>query len=384
MLSNSDNAGLAMIVDQLDNMWRGPACTRISRADFWYLGAKALVEIATPYVMGPAFPQPPPGGPATFPLPNFHIPFFTGREDVATCDYAESRLPSANKNASEIKRVLIDSLGMTPREAVSLMGGHTVGFLIANNSGFQGSWKGRADVFSTGYFKTLLGGIFQKTPRQDPRTSAVIHQWNPSNIGPGLAFITPDIGMIYDMNDTVLPDSCGPLGAPQNLCPRLGAGHPELSQFEQIIQDFAEGTQQTNDMPGAGKFLSVFARAFHKMASVGYAQGDLTCLQCASPNCPTCTQAEMCAGPQYGFFPPAPGAPPPKAGPLSPSAAGSAPSLSAPTAPAPLGVGAPKGTPSSALAPSGSGIASLASSVSISSSAIVVVLGAALSALFLL
>ena len=55
-----------------------------------------------------------------------------------------------------------------------------------------------------------------------------------------------------------------------------------------------------SDNPGAERWLSVFARAFNKMASVGY--DNLQCARVSSPDQGTLTDNDYCVGPQYGCF----------------------------------------------------------------------------------
>ena len=57
-----------------------------------------------------------------------------------------------------------------------------------------------------------------------------------------------------------------------------------------------------NDLPGSARWLSVFARAFNKLSSVGYSKQQLQCAKCQIPTCSTCGQKELCEGPDYGEF----------------------------------------------------------------------------------
>jgi hypothetical protein len=289
-LGDKDNTGLDRAVKTLDQLWR-PVCNLINRADFWYLAAKIAVETATPYISGPNQYR---GTPA---LNNFHIPFYIGRVDVPQCVYNDTgRLPSANKGGTEVKRVLMKSLGLTDRQAVALMGGHSVGGLTPEDNGFLGAWSVRSDLFTTNYYKLLTYAKFLKMTRINPRNDQQVFQWN---VTANLAFLTTDIGMLYDLHPNKLPSSCGPSSA--DSCPTLGSRYPDLAPFASYVALFSRG-DQGQDMPGAAFFLSEFSRALNAISMVGYNSGALSCVTCASPNCAPCTKKEMCEGPQYGFY----------------------------------------------------------------------------------
>lgn len=291
-LTDRDNAGLERAIAFLDKFWR-PVCNLINRADFWYFAAKIAVETATPYVAGPNQYS------SNLLLPNFHIPFYIGREDSQECSYnGTGRLPRAAKGGPEIKRVLMDALGLTSREAVALMGGHAVGGLSPEDNGFIGAWSVRSDIFSTNYYKLMMYAKFLKKNALNPHDNSVIHQWN---ITANLAYLTTDIGMLYNLQPSRLPATCGPYVSPQNGCPSLASAHPQLADFAQYVAEFADGSTGM-DLPGSAKFLSEFARALNKISQQGYEQQPLACVTCPSPNCPTCTKVEMCEGPQYGFY----------------------------------------------------------------------------------
>lgn len=292
-VSDKDNTGLQRAIASLDELWR-PVCNLISRADFWYLVAKIAVETATPYVEGPNRYH------GSLQLPNFHIPFYIGRQDAQQCSYNDTgRLPSASKGGVEIQRVLMKALGLNLREAAALMGGHAVGGLTPQDTGFIGAWSVRSDLFTTNYYKLLYYAKFLKMAHVNPNNQETVFQWN---ITANLAFLTTDLGLLYNLQANHLPTTCGPFKSQSKECPSLGSKHPDLTGFADYVVAFSDGSQGL-DMPGAGLFLSEFARALNKISMVGYdAENEFSCVMCPSPNCPTCTSLDMCEGPQYGFY----------------------------------------------------------------------------------
>jgi hypothetical protein len=84
---------------------------------------------------------------------------------------------------AEILNYLSRNLQLTPAQTIALMGGHTVGRAARPESGFNGVWKGRADTFSTGYYRTLLSQPF--TNAASTFNGAPVNQWNAPGRGGG-------------------------------------------------------------------------------------------------------------------------------------------------------------------------------------------------------
>jgi len=80
-----------------------------------------------------------------------------------------------------------------------------------------------------------------------------------------------------------------------NTCPYTEITHPGLNYSQHILY-FAQGNTNSEDEPGASRFMVHWATAFTKMVSVGYAPRDLTCAMCIPRACrsPSCSNKEMC------------------------------------------------------------------------------------------
>lgn len=141
-LADAGNNGLGPTIATLETMWR-PHCAFISRADYWYLAAKAVLETVT--TNSPA---------------DFAIPFTYGREDVAACTYSDftdlelSRLPGAEHGMDELERVFVTQMGLTLRDATALIGAHTLGRAQAAISGYNGPWELTPPGSTMPFFKT--------------------------------------------------------------------------------------------------------------------------------------------------------------------------------------------------------------------------------------
>ncbi len=169
---SSDNGGLIELDTEVGSILEPiyvKVCDKISRADFWVLFAKLVVEAADP--TGVAY-----------------IKYQYGRKDADQCNTgASGRLPFPQRGMEELKRVFVDQMGLTLDEAgisyffacffhlffycsmlflaVALMGGHTLGHVQINRSGFgfegdlsngrRNAWDDTPATFDNHYFVNL-------------------------------------------------------------------------------------------------------------------------------------------------------------------------------------------------------------------------------------
>ena len=118
--SNSDNAGLAeddsKIVTILEPIWQ-QFCDQISRADFWVLFAKLVVEMSDP--TGKIF-----------------VPFQWGRKDATDCSAGFGRTPDAEGGNQTLYDTFVTQMGLSMNDAATLFGAHTLGHVHVNTSGY--------------------------------------------------------------------------------------------------------------------------------------------------------------------------------------------------------------------------------------------------------
>jgi hypothetical protein len=324
-LAHPGNAGLSSPIAALDTIW-AKHCSKISRADFWYYAAKVVIEESTPYIRV---------GDPSFRIKNFSIPFFAGRVDRTTCEtVASTMLPGAEGGHDEIKRTMIDNLGLDVQHTTALLGAHCLGGASPASSGYSGRWGFDPHLFTTQYFQSLLRWGFDKTPMKHATTGEALTQWNINNgtsadpvFTAGIFMLTNDLALMYDMsNAAALPKTCGaPMPddefhaslqpgattpAPSaSKCPYLRFKDPSLN-FEYWVRRFADGTGANIDGPGAENFLPTFSRAFAYMGQVGYKASDLRCTVCRNANtCSdvSCSTADVQCGTKNQYKPPANG-----------------------------------------------------------------------------
>eukprot|EP00604_Paraphysomonas_vestita_P001143 CAMPEP_0174819978 /NCGR_PEP_ID=MMETSP1107-20130205/3510_1 /TAXON_ID=36770 /ORGANISM="Paraphysomonas vestita, Strain GFlagA" /LENGTH=618 /DNA_ID=CAMNT_0016034441 /DNA_START=429 /DNA_END=2285 /DNA_ORIENTATION=+ len=149
-LSNfTDNAGLiepnGIVYTIIESFWQD-VCDKISRADFWVLFAKIVIEEADP-------------------THKISIPFHYGRIDATTCDMGAGRLPGAQFGIDVFQRVFVSQMGLTLHDAITLLGAHTLGHVHPQFSGYgrttqlnnitTNSWDPTPAIFDNEYYKML-------------------------------------------------------------------------------------------------------------------------------------------------------------------------------------------------------------------------------------
>lgn len=144
-----ENAGLiepdGIVNTIIESMWQN-VCDKISRADFWVLFAKLVIEEADP-------------------THKISIPFHYGRIDAQTCDGGAFRLPGGQLGIDEFQRVFVFQMGLTLHDAITLLGAHTLGHVHPQFSGYgrvtnlnnitANSWDPTPYAFDNQYYKML-------------------------------------------------------------------------------------------------------------------------------------------------------------------------------------------------------------------------------------
>jgi len=169
--ADPDNAGLqGCLLDAiqeadsvnvtLESMWQD-FCTEVSVADFFVIAAEALIEATLPNRrqrnrFGSAFEN----------------QFRFGRTTKSSC--TPGPLPNPEEACDAVEANFITNLGLNWTTATALMGVHTIGRALPQNSGFDGFWVSgpHAKTFDNKYYQTMVG-----TGWVPQRTSAGKSQW---------------------------------------------------------------------------------------------------------------------------------------------------------------------------------------------------------------
>jgi hypothetical protein len=149
-LSNyTDNAGLierdGIVNTVVESMWQD-VCDKISRADFWVMLAKIVIEESEP-------------------THSISIPFQYGRIDAVSCDFGAGALPGAQRGIDEFQRVFVNQMGLTLHDAITLLGAHTLGHVHPHISGYgkdsaldnitTNAWDPTPHQFDNQYYQML-------------------------------------------------------------------------------------------------------------------------------------------------------------------------------------------------------------------------------------
>jgi len=253
---NGDNAGLIEVASPvfatIEPMWQ-QVCDQISRADFWALLGKAVVEKSAGAAIS--------------------INYQYGRKDQAVCTAGAGRLPSAQGGSSTISQVFVTQMGLTMDDVVTLIGAHTLGHVHTENSGYGittpspatniliNAWDTTPTVFDNQYYKSLLNVAWDWKQPDGPTKSIFTTPANQVMLG-------TDMVLGYPAN-TAAVVAGSVVGTPGQHCgPNpYGCNAPGTTPATTAPSTFALATSYAANN---ALFLANFATAYTKMTTVGY------------------------------------------------------------------------------------------------------------------
>jgi len=259
--ANTDNAGLleasSPVFSIIEPLWQ-TVCDQITRADFWALVAKTVVETAD----------------ATHTI---SIPYQYGRKDNTVCTAGSGRLPSAQGGVSTINQVFVTQMGLTLNDAVTLIGAHTLGHVHTQFSGYGfnvtaasstlvNAWDNTPTVFDNQYYQSMLNIPWGWNQPNGPSKSLFKDGPNQVMLGTDmvLGFPADTTTVIGGFTVGAAGQVCGPTqvnGAAGCTFGRGGTSSTTLPSTYALAASYA-----TNN----ALFLTNFATSFAKMTSVGY------------------------------------------------------------------------------------------------------------------
>jgi len=127
----------------LELMWQD-FCTQVSIADFFVIAAEALMEVTAPQQDQQMWGQ------------SFANNFRFGRQTALECHPEE--LPNPANSCDAVEDVFMNRMGLSATGATALMGVHTLGRALPENSGFDGFWVSQlhARTFSKRYYEAIV------------------------------------------------------------------------------------------------------------------------------------------------------------------------------------------------------------------------------------
>lgn len=244
---NPANAGLDDIwcdtceLTQLYNVYSG----LMSRADFWVLAANAVIKNASPNQ-------------------SLDLPFRWGRVDSDVCDNSSGRLPEPT-SCDDVEGAFITRMGLSWRDAVALLGAHTLGRGHERFSGHPGTWVQNDDE-STIFDKQFYTEVVNRGWR--PRVvNAPDNDWTWGGNNRGVMMLNTDICLRYDIDDgapccTNTNQDCRDDTVQNIQCADSNIVRPEAFQ---AFQEFEAGRGGDNDA-----FFSAFSAAWVRATENGY------------------------------------------------------------------------------------------------------------------
>eukprot|EP00913_Durusdinium_trenchii_P028556 g26783.t1 len=143
-------------------------CEKVSLADFVVMAANAVIKSTREEVLK-KYPTRKP-----FDLKSV---FRYGRTTLKRCSWAVGRLPNPENSCADVKKVFVNHMGLSWKEAAALMGVHTLGRGHKGNSGYDGWWSDSKNsrMFNNDYFVSL--GAKGWGPDKKVGGNAMKNQW---------------------------------------------------------------------------------------------------------------------------------------------------------------------------------------------------------------
>jgi len=198
----------------LELMWQD-FCTRVSAADFFVIAAEALMEATTPSSHQSRWGD------------NFANGFKFGRRTQLTCSPEE--LPNPIHACDATQDVFLNRMGLDWTQATALMGVHTLGRALPQNSGYDGFWVSQehARIFSNVYFQRILNVGWSRENLKKDDGSAGKWQWKRADNGaPGEMMLNTDMCLGYGSGDA--PHTRAEDNRSRSCCLWMDRGHPSM------------------------------------------------------------------------------------------------------------------------------------------------------------
>lgn len=279
----------------------------MSKADFWVAAANAVIFHTSNNQL--------------------QLPFRWGRIDATSCSSSSARLPEPH-GCSEVEATFLTRMGLRWRDAVALMGAHTLGRGDIRFSGHDGTWVDN-DLESTIFDKRFYEETLRRAWR--PRQTAAGVNWTWGGNNRGVMFLNTDICLFFDIPEGNNQNCCTDISGNcrddtvQNIqCPTAESVRPEAFA---AFNEFLGGTNLNNN--NNDPFYRAFSEAWTAATELGYSGNELfTLVDTCDPTAPTAPTPVTPA--------PVPATPAPV--PITPAPV--------PITPAPVPVSSPVSTPS--------------------------------------
>jgi len=244
----------------LEKIWC-PACnlallyqekySHISRADFWVASANAVIRQTS---VGNAL--------------DMKDTFLWGRKDADSCNIPSGdRLPTA-AGCDETEEVFLRRMKLEWRDAVALMGAHTLG--RGDFSGHSGTWVNshiEAQIFDNKYYDELFNSVWWPIKMGQPTQDWVTGRDDS-------LMLNTDICLVYDIEDkihggvqccTKTNGECRNQESKKHKCPMYSRMNSRFEAMEAAEEMLGGSHPHNTNIP----FYNAFEEAWRKATTVG-------------------------------------------------------------------------------------------------------------------
>lgn len=238
----------------------------INRADYWALAGRVGAEFGMPNMPGHVdFVS---GQGSADQIASFVSPFATFKTGREECDTSPTTtilhtFPEPHMTHTELFNFMTQDFGLTTDQTVAIMGAHTVGQCLQENSGYRGHWlidpTDMATTFDNMFYQIMLNTSVTWSPRNiagrltgtDARPQYACTQ---DGVACGIMLNT-DLEMYYNftnLNSRTFLTDCT-IDAATTDCTRADT------------YDLAKSFAEDNDV-----WMTAFVAAYDVMTSIGY------------------------------------------------------------------------------------------------------------------
>lgn len=226
----------------------------LSRADFWVAAGNAVIFITSIN--------------NSLDLRNT---FYWGRSTLDSCPGSDSRLPTTG-GCQDVEGVFLERMGLTWKDAVALLGAHTLGHGQKQFSGHHGTWVPNhkdAQVFDKKYYEELFRRAW--TPRG---VGTDDQDWSTGSSQDKMMLNT-DMCLLFDIDNDksccsrtsmLKPNGQNRCEINENReCQMISQGHPRIEAARAVKKYLGGSGPNSNNAP----FYNAFTIAWFKATTNG-------------------------------------------------------------------------------------------------------------------
>lgn len=295
-MSHPENAGLADCLLQPGEHGQSLAaaynlfCSRVSLADFLVISAEAVMTATRQFVLDEA---------PTAARVNFSAHFLYGRTTSRQCEGAGERIPNSEGGCPQVQVTYLDSLGLSWRQSAALMGVHTLGRALSQNSGYAGWWTGaeNARKFDNSYYISLRDEGWVPMPSVCGKSEK--NQWvrsGPGGMPKGSSaemMLNTDLCLAYDIpRGANASDCCAWIGSPLDKLQVCGSlFQPDCGSIQELAG--SAGSDVSDFASDEATWLREFQVTWTKATSNGFSSLSALVEHCPGDDCTPGTDCEV-------------------------------------------------------------------------------------------